>query len=60
MLVFFACDVLMCLKIVLGLNTYSVTIDLDLTQHYLSAGGYEFLLSLKSERHCQHSRVNSY
>ena len=43
MLVFFACDVLMCLKIVLGLNTYSVTIDLDLTEHYLSAGGYEFL-----------------
>ena len=29
MLVFSAYDVLMCLKIVLGLNTYSVTIDLD-------------------------------
>ena len=42
MLVFSVFNVLMCFKIVFGLNTYSATIDLDQTEHYLSAGGYEF------------------
>ena len=44
----------MCFKIVFGLNTYSVTIDLDQTEHYLSAGGYEFIISLTKERYCRH------
>ena len=54
-LVFSVFNVLMCFKIVFGLNTYSVTIDLDQTEHYLSAGGYEFIISLTKERYCRHS-----
>ena len=45
-------NVLMCFKIVFGLNTYSVTIDLDYAEHYLSAGRYEFIISLAKERYC--------
>ena len=60
MLVFSVFNVLMCFKIVFGLNTYSVTIDLDQTEHYLSAGGYEFIISLTKERYCRHSRKNLY
>ena len=60
MLVFSVFNVLMCFKIVFGLNTYSVTIDLDQIEHYLSAGGYEFIISLTKERYCRHSRINLY
>ena len=60
MLVFSVFNVLMCFKIVFGLNTYSVTIDLDYAEHYLSAGGYEFIISLTRERYCRHSRINLY
>ena len=48
-MVFSVFDVRMCFKIVFGLNTYSVTKDLEYTEHYLSAGGYEFVISHKRE-----------
>ena len=47
--VFSVFNVRMCFKIVFRLNMYSVTIDLDLTERYLSAGGYEFVISHKRD-----------
>ena len=44
-LMFSAFDVLTCLIIVFGLNTYSVRIDLDWTEHNFHADGYNFCVA---------------